>query len=74
MILVNMKSISMHQLLLMIVMLDCHWFHRILSNGQQAKKNKIKSNICIHRESNQRPLAFQHGALDHSATWTVKEL
>ena len=38
-------------------------------------KQKIKNeSICLHRESNKRPLAFQSGASDHSATLTVGRL
>ena len=54
------------------------WFHlyvlrRTLSNGRQAK-NCLNEKRCIHRESNQQPLAFQHGTSKHSATLIVNDL
>ena len=51
------------------------WVHLLLlrppvRNGKQAK-NK---NICLHQESNQQPLVFQAGALNHWTTRKVNEL
>ena len=43
------------------------------SIGRQAKNYK-NENRCIHRESNQQPLAFQHDTSKHSATLTVNDL
>ena len=55
----DIKSISVHQLLWMNVMLDFIYMvlAELLSTGY---KRKIQNdNVCRRRESNQRPLAFQ---------------
>ena len=52
----------------MIVMLDFIWLCLAVRNGKQSK------NVYLHRESNQRSLAFQPSALDHSAMPTVDEM
>ena len=43
---------------------------------EELKASEIiqNENICLYRESNQRPLAFQAGALNHWTTLAVNEL
>ena len=55
----NIKSISVHPLLWMNVMLDfiCMVFAELLSTGYKRKIQNDK--VCLRRESNQRPLAIQ---------------
>ena len=70
----NIKSISVHPLFLMNVMLDsiCMVFAELLSTGY---KRKIQNyNVCLRRESNQRHLAFQRVSLNHSAIGAVDEM
>ena len=57
----------MHPLLWMNVMLDfiCMGFTELWGTGSKPKCQN--ENICLHRESNQRPLAYQSGAFDRSA-------
>ena len=48
-----------------------------MSNGKQATKiqnENMKENICLNRESNQLPLAFQRGAFNHLAMLTLNDL
>ena len=69
----NRCFISLHPLLWMNVVLDfiCMGFVELRATGN---KQKIKNgNICIHRESNWRPLAFQRGS-NHSATLTINDM
>ena len=56
-------NISVQSLLLLSVMLYfiCMVFAEMWATGS---KRKIQTkNMCLRRESNQRPLAFQHAAL-----------
>ena len=57
-------------LLWMNVMLDfiCMGFTELWGTGSKQKCQN--ENICLHREPNQRPLAYQSGACDRSATPT----
>ena len=59
----NIKSISLHPLLLMNIILDFIFigFAELWATG--SKRKTQNENICIRRESNQRPLAFQRTAL-----------
>ena len=59
--------------------MSCTCFH--LDGHRQAVRfgtyiiGKFKiENICLHRDSNQPLLAFQPGALEHSAMLTVVEM
>ena len=68
----KIKSISMHQLLSMIVMIDFIFmgYAELLATGSKGKVQN--ESICLHRELNQRLLAFQHGASYNSAMLTVE--
>ena len=44
-------------------------FAELWASGSKRKIQNEK-NICLHRESNQRFLAFQRGASNYSATGT----
>ena len=56
----NIKSISVHPLLWMNVMLDfiCMVFAELLST--RYKRKIQNNNVCLRRVSHQRPRAFQH--------------
>ena len=62
----------MHPLLWMNVVLDfiCMGF---TEESEASKKFKMKTH-GLHQQSNQRPHAFQPGALDRSAMLTVDKL
>ena len=59
----NIKSISVHHLLWMNVMLDfiCMIFAELWST--ESKRKIQNDNVCLHRDSNQRPLALQRDTL-----------
>ena len=48
-------------------------FAELWASGSKWKIQNEK-NICLHRESNQRPLAFQRGASNYAATGTVNDM
>ena len=50
----------------------CIGFAGLLGTREVSEKLKIK--ICLDREPNQQPLAFQPGALDLSSTLTIDEM
>ena len=62
----NIKYISLHQLIIWLnAMLDFigMGFAELWASG--SKWNSKWKNICLHRESNQRSLAFQRGAYNY---------
>ena len=65
------KYVSLHPLLRITAWFNLYCLHRAIGNGKQAKVQN--ENICLQRESNQRPLAFQRGASNHSAMMTVND-
>ena len=52
-------------------MLDYIWIGFAELWATESKRKIQNENICLHRESNQRPIAFQRGASPHSAALTV---
>ena len=49
--------------LITLAWFDLYGLRRAVSNEKRNIKNE---NICLRQESNQRPLAFQSGASNHS--------
>ena len=46
------------------------WDSPSCEEREESTNAKMKIYVCLHRESNQRPLAYQSGACDRSATPT----
>ena len=57
-----------------MVILDLSYMDSIELCETGSKQKIQNENICLQRESNQIPLVFQAGALDHWAMLTVNEM